>query len=226
MTHMDLSVKTRTKFGKATKSLRKTGVIPAELYGRGIANKHLSVDGKVFTKLFREAGEHTVINLVLEDGTKHPALVHDVERDYLTSNLSHVDFYEVRMDEVITAPIPFEFVGEAPAVKEFAGVFTRVMEDVEVEALPASLPKSFVVDISGLKELNQSIYLKDIKVPAGVKVLVDGETVIATVSAPRAEEEILAPVGEVDLSAVKVESEEKAEARAKDKEAAGDKKAE
>lgn len=216
---MDLAVSNRTKFGKSTKSLRTKGLIPAELYGHGMENKHLEVDGKVFRKVFKEAGENTIINLVLADGKKHPALVTDVQYDFVSSEIQHVDFYEVRMDQKIKAPIPIEFVGEAPAIKEFGGVFTRSMEEVEVEALPADLPQSFTVDISTLKELNQSVYVKDLQVPANVKLLVDSDTVIATITEPRKEEEIVAPVETLDVSKVAVESEEKAKERAVEKEA-------
>jgi len=218
---MDLAVAVRTKFGKATKGLRKEGLVAAELYGHGIPNVHLAVPIKDFQKVFKEAGENTVINLVLEGGKKHPVLIYDVQHDYVSDKIQHVDFYEVRMDEEIKAPIPIEFVGESPAVKNLGGVFIKSMEQVEVEALPAKLPQSFVVDISVLEELNHSIYVKDLKVPAGVKVLVEPETVIASIAEPRKEEEIVAPVEAVDVTAVKVESEEKAKERADEKAASG-----
>ena len=227
---MDLAVKDREKFGKAVKALRREGFIPAELYGHGFENAHLAVNRKEFAKALQEAGESTIIKLKVKseklkvDGEEQSgeekeinALVHDIQKDFLTDEIIHIDFHQVRMDEKIKADVPLEFVGEAPAVKEFGGVLNKTISEVEVEALPGDLPRSFQVDISGLKELNQSIYIKDLKIPKGVEILVAPETVIITVTPP-AEEEKVEEVAPVDLTAVKVESEEKVADRAKEKE--------
>lgn len=228
---MDLSVTTREKFGKAVKTLRSGGFIPAELYGHGVENVHLVVGAKDFLKVFKEAGTNTIVNLLVEpvrgrEGTQRAftsngvdkkgrfALIHDVQKDYLTDNIVHVDFYQVQMSEKIKAKVPLEFLGEAPAVKEKAGVLNRAMLELEVEALPADLPHRLSVDLAALDDLNKSIYVKDIKIPKGVKILIDAETVVATVTPPAAEEEkvVEAPV---DVSAVKVETEEKKAERAR-----------
>ncbi|MBU6500725.1 MAG: 50S ribosomal protein L25 [Patescibacteria group bacterium] len=211
---MDLTVKTREKFGKAVGALRKQGIIPAELYGRGIENVHLNVAAKDFAKLFKEAGSNTVVNIVV-DGKKYPALVHDVSKNYFSGEVDHVDFYAVRMDEKLTAKIPLEFLGDAPAVKDKGGILNKAMYEVEVEALPADLPHSLQVDLSVLDDLNKSIYVKDLKISSKAKIVVDPETVIATVTPPVAEEvKVEEPV---DVSTVKVESEEKKAERAAEK---------
>lgn len=147
---MDLAVKTREKFGKSTKALRKEGFIPAELYGRGFENAHLAISKKDFQKAFEEAGESTIINLLI-GSEKRPALVHDIQKDFLTDEIIHIDFHQVRMDEKITAHVPLEFTGESPAVKEFAGILNKTISEIEVEALPGDLPRHFEVDISILK---------------------------------------------------------------------------
>lgn len=216
MSAIDLTVKEREKVGKGARSLRKAGFILAELYGRGLKNAHLSVNKKEFEKIFKEAGESTVINLLIGED-KRPALVHDIQKDFLTNEIIHIDFHQVRMDEKIKTHIPLEFVGEAPAVREFGGILNKTISEIEVEALPSDLPRHFEVDISSLKELNQSIYVSDLKLPSGVVILVEPKTVIVTVTPPLAEEEKVeeAPV---DLGAVKVEAEEKVVERAKEKE--------
>lgn len=214
---MELTISNRLKLGKAVGALRKEGHIPAVLYGHGLETRSIMVNRKEFEKVFKEAGENTIINLVLDANEKHPALVHEVQRDFISGVVNHIDFYEVRMDEKISAPIPIEIIGESPAVKNLEGVLNHSMDSMEVEALPKDLPQHFTIDISVLVELNQSIYVKDIVVPSGVKVLVDPETVVVTVNEPRKEEE-LAPVEPADVSEVKVESEEKKEERAKEKE--------
>ena len=220
---MDLAVKEREKFGKNLKSLRREGLIPAELYGHGFKNVHLAVDLKDFEKVFAEAGESTVINLLIGgdssrfagEAGKKSALVHDIQKNFLTDEVIHIDFYQVRMDEKIKARIPLEFVGEAPAVREFSGILNKTISEIEVEALPADLPRYFEVDMTKLKELNQSVYVSDLKIPAGVEILIEPKTVIATVTPPLEEEKI--EEAPVDLSAVKVETEEKAAERVKEK---------
>jgi large subunit ribosomal protein L25 len=219
---MDLSVKTREITGKKVRALRREGLVPAELYGHGFKNVHLTVPVKDFSKVLKEAGTSTVVTLVLASPTaptgaaKHPAIIHEVKRDYLTGDIEHIDFYQVRMDEKITAKVPVEFIGEAPAIKAFAAVINKSISEIEVEALPANLPHNLIVDLSTLTELNQSIYIRDIIVPKGVEILVDPETAVATATPPAAEEIVEAPV--VDVADVKVESEEKKAERAAQKE--------
>jgi large subunit ribosomal protein L25 len=203
---MKLNVETREKLGKGVQALRKKGQIPAELYGRGLENMHLLVDAREFKKLYKEAGENTILSLMV-GGKEHKALIHDVQRDAVEGNVHHIDFHEVRMDEVIHARVPIELVGEAPAIKEQGGILNRTMTEIEVEALPSDLPHSLEVDITNLKELNQSVYVKDLTLPKGVKIDVDPETVIVSIAAPMKEE--VAPVAPVDVADVKVETEEK-----------------
>lgn len=203
---MELNTLSRDILGKANKGLRNDGKIPAEFYGHGMQNQTVVVDRKEFQKVYKEAGENTVITLVLE-GKKQPCLVHDVQHHPVSGEIIHVDFYGVRMDEKLRTMVPIEFTGEAPAVKEKGAVINKAVAEIEVEALPNDLPHKLTVDLSGLIELNQSIYVKDIAVPKNVKVLIDPETAVVTATEPAPEEEI-APVV-TDVSEVKVETEEK-----------------
>lgn len=205
---MELSVQKREKLGKAVKALRREGLIPAELYGHGIENLHLAVPAKDFLRVLKDAGTSTIVNLLI--GTeKRPAIIHEVGRNYLTGEVDHIDFYQVRMDEKIKAKIPLEFLGIAPAVKDKGGILNKSVSEIEVEALPGDLPHRLEIDLSVLSELNQSIYVKDIAVPKGVKVLVDPETPVLTVTEPLPEEVVAAAPAPVDVGAVKVETEEK-----------------
>jgi large subunit ribosomal protein L25 len=208
---MDLAVKTREKLGKGVKVLRKEGLIPAELYGHGLANIHLSVPAKDFAKVFKAAGKSTLVTLLI-DKDKKSAIIHNVSRDALSGDVAHVDFYQVRMDEKIKAKVPLEFLHDAPAVKEKGAVINKSMTTIEVEALPQDLPHSLSIDLSVLDDLNKSIYVSDLKLPKGVKVLIGGETAIATATPPAPEEVVVAPV--LDVAEVKVETEEKKAERA------------
>jgi len=212
---IELQAEKRDKFKKATQALRAAGLVPAELYGHGLENKHISVNLKDFEKTLQAAGENTVINLFLE-GKKHSAIIHHVQKNFVSGEVEHVDFYEVKMDEVIRVHVPVELAGEAPAVRELHGFLNQSAQEVEVEALPAKVPAKFVLDVSTLSELNQSLYVKDIAdVPADVKIIPAPETVIVSVMPPKAEEEAPAPVS--DVSAVKVEGEEKRAERESEK---------
>jgi large subunit ribosomal protein L25 len=211
--HMDLAVKPREIVGKKVRALRREGLVPAELYGHGLKNLHLTVPMKEFNKVLKEAGTTTVVTLVLNT-EKKPAIIHEVKRDYLTGEVEHVDFYQVRMDEKMTAKVPVEFIGEAPAIKAFGAIINKSMSEIEVEALPQNLPHGLVVDLSSLDELHKSIYVRDIKVPKGVEILVDMETAVATATPPIEEEVVETPV---DVADVKVESEEKKAERAAEK---------
>ena len=219
---MELAVQTREMDGKKAKALRKEGLVPAELYGHGVPNMHLSVPVKDFTKILKQAGTSTVVTLVVGK-EKKPVIIHEVTQDFVTGNVAHVDFYQVKMNEKMTAKVPVEFVGIAPAVKEKQAVINKSIFEIEIEALPADLPHSLAVDLSVLDDLHKSIYIKDIRMPKGVHVLADLEAAVATAMPPvKEEEKVEVPV---DVSEVKVESEEKKAERAAEKgEASAEKK--
>lgn len=207
---MELKAEKREILGGKVNALRKEGFIPAELYGHGKENVHLTVNGKEFAKVLKEAGESTVITLVIGK-EKTPALIHDVNIDPISDAVLHVDFYAVNMNEEIDAEVQFEFVGEAMAVKTQGGVLVKSMHEIEVRALPANLPHSIEVDLSVLDNIHDSIHVKDLKVKSGVKLLAEPDAVIATIIEQETEEEVAGPVSVAD---VKVEGEEKKEKEA------------
>jgi large subunit ribosomal protein L25 len=200
-----LKAEKRDILGKKTESLRQAGIVPAELYGHNSENLHLAVSAKDFRNIFKEAGGNVIVNLEI-DGVKYPVLINDTSVDPLSGEFKSIDFYEVRMDEEIISSIPLEFIGVSPAVKDLDGIFVKAMDEVEVEALPANLPKSIEIDIAGLTELGQSLFVKDIIVSGEFKIVVDPDTVIATVSEPKEEEVEVAPA---TVESVVVETEEK-----------------
>ena len=177
----ELKAQKRDIFGKNVKNLLNQGTIPAEVYGSGKENIHVSILASEFKTIFGQAGESSIINLTI-DGKTYPVLVHDVQKDSLGNNFIHIDFYQVRMDKKITTHVPLHFEGEAPAVKEKGGVLVKSVEKLEVEALPADLPSSLTVGLSSLDDLHKSVHIKDISVPSGVRILADPETVVATIT--------------------------------------------
>ncbi len=179
----------RIMTGKSVQKLRRSGKIPAVLYGAGENVLLLEVVERDFEKVFRQAGESSLVDL--EIGTeKKNVLIHDVAFDPLSNQPLHIDFLVVRMDKPIKTEIQLVFEGEAPAVKNLGGVFVKVMREIEVEALPRDLPHDIKIDISNLQNLEDHITVADLKLPAGVTVTQKPEEVIALVEAPRAEEEV------------------------------------
>lgn len=216
---MDLAVQKREILGKKTRSLRATGLVPAELYGRGVENVHVMVPIREFAKVYRAAGENTVVNLDVA-GKKTPVLIHDVKYHPVTDEIESVDFYQVRLDEKLRTKVPVEFTGESAAVKHQSGVLIKALQEIEVEALPRDVPHSFVVDLSVLAELEQSVYVRDLKIPAEVKIFAAMDTVVATVKPQMTEEQAkaLEEAAVPSVESVKVETEEKVAERAAEKE--------
>jgi large subunit ribosomal protein L25 len=218
MTDMDLQAEIRTDLGKAAaKGLRKKGLTLGEVYGHGAANVHVSIPAKDFLKILKAAGETSVITLHAGD-EKIPAMIQDVVRDSLSGVVSHADFRRVNMNEKIFANVPVEFVGQSSAVKG-GGVLVKAVSEIEVEALPAHMPRTIVIDLALLTEIGQSLHVKDAVMGAGVRANVilhmAPEAVVATVIAPRSDEEQMGDARTVED--VKVETEEAKAARDKEK---------
>lgn len=212
---LELQTEKREIFGKKLKPFRKQGKLPAVLYGPKEKSQPLFVSLKDFKKLWKEAGESTVIQLNLEKSRKE-VLIQDVAMDPIKDEPVHVDFYAVQMDKPIEASIALIFEGVSLAVKNLGGVLVKVMHEIKVEALPKNLPHELVVDISKLEKFEDKILAKDIVLPEGVKLIADPEEVIALVEEPR-EEEIAPPAeekiafGEIEVAGAK-EKEEKEKA--------------
>ena len=203
---MELIAQKRNIFGKSVSRLRKNDLIPAELYGHGVENIHLSLPKKEFSEVFKRTGENEIINLAIDD-KKIPVLIHETQVNSLTDEVIHVDLYQIKMTEKITVNVPLEFINDAPAVKEKDGVLVKAMHEIKIEALPGNLCHSIKVDLSSLDDIGKSIYVNNLFIPSEVKVLVDPKTVVATI-AEKAEEEV-APAEEVKIEEIVTEAEEK-----------------
>ncbi len=216
---IELKAENREQFGRAVKALREKGLIPAELYGHGLANMHLSVPQKDFIKVFKKAGESTMINLMVGD-KKHPVMIHHVAVDPVTDEVIAIDFYQVRLDEKIQIKVPVVYIGEASAVKEKQGVLVKAMNEIKVEALPTDIPRTIEVNLALLTDIGVDLHISDLKLPNNIRVLEDPTFVIATVTARMTEEEEAKLAAAADVNEIKTEGEEKkAEREAKASEA-------
>ena len=189
------------------KALRETGKIPAVFYGFKRDVTSLSVDKKEFISVLKEAGETSTITVKTPNGDFN-AMIHDVQVDPIKGEVTHVDFLSVDMNKAIEVEVPLEFIGESEAVKE-GGVLVKVMHELSVESLPASIPQHIEVDLSKLKTIDDIITLGDLKLPTGVKfVEEDMSVVVASVTSQQ--EEVETPT-EINLDAIEVEKKGKKE---------------
>lgn len=189
------------------KTVRAEGKVPGVVYGPKQEPVSISVDAFTLERLVREAGESTIITL---EGLAQPVevLIHGVEFDAKRSAVAHVDFYAIERGKELTTNVALEFIGEAPVVKTGATP-NKILHEVEVTCRPSDLPSEIVVDLSVLADEEAVIYVKDLVVPAGVKIENDAEEIVVTVSVARTEE--VDETAEVDMGAIEVETKGKEE---------------
>ncbi len=219
MTTPTLAASPRTHAGRKTYHLRNEGIIPAVVYGTGMEPKNIQVDRALFTRLFKTAGESTLVELALDGGAPLHVLIQDVQLDPLRDEFTHADFRVVDMTKKIEAEVKLHFIGESAAVKAMGGTLVRPVEEVRVRALPKDLVSFIEVDLSKLATFEDAIHLKDLVVPPGVEFMDDLDSTVALVAAPRSEEELadLNKAVEIDVTAV-----EKVEKKKGEDEAAAD----
>ena len=221
--------RTQTRRG-GVKKLRDSGRVPAVIYGREVKPQNLEISAKEIGDLIlHSVSENLLVDLSVENDarSKRLALVQEIQHHPLDGRLLHVDLHEVAENEKVTIMVPVETVGEAIGVKTGGGVLEHVLFKIRVRSLPKDLPEQIVVDVSHL-ELNKSIHLSDLKMPAGVEVLGDKNVPVVSVALPRTEEEETAATatgeavaaGDVEMIKEKKEEGEEGEAAKGEKGAA------
>ncbi len=189
MEQIELRVQNRSLVGKKTKRLRRSGLIPAILYGPRTEPISLQVKERDLRLALNRAGTNHLIVLTLDEAdAPRMTLAREVQRDVVTHSLLHVDFYEVVMTEKITADIPITLVGESPIVARNAGLLVRGIDSVQVQCLPSQLLESIVVDVSVLEELEQAVLVEDLEVDEFIEILTNPEEVMVKVLPLRLEE--------------------------------------
>jgi len=185
MEHIELKVSPREKLTKGgLNKARKSGKIPAQLYGKETAPMSVFLEGQDFIDVAKHITESMIIDLNL-DGKKYPALMKEIQRETLSSKIVHIDFNIIERGQKLHVKVPLHLVGVAKGVRE-GGILEHAIHEIEVECEPDALPEKIEVDISGL-EANHALHLRDISIPKGVKLLTGLETVIAIIKFARAE---------------------------------------
>ena len=187
---MELNANLRQLTGNHAKILRSEFLIPAVVYGLGNPSINLEVGYNEFVKVFREAGENTLVNLNF-DGKSKKVLVKDIQKDPVSGRVIHASFLEVNLKVKIKAMIPVVVTGdeEAPVLKSGTGILNLIKQEIEVEALPADLPHSFTVDVSSLENIGDEIKVSALNFDRSKVELVDltEEDLILNIDAPQEE---------------------------------------
>jgi len=204
MSEVVLNAVKREITGKKVQQLRREGKLPAVLYGHIAKSIPITLDAKEASAILSNLSSSSLVTIDVE-GEKHSALVRDKDRDFIKGNLLHVDFHVVSLTEKIKANVSIEQIGVSPAVNDFSGVVVTEQFSVEVESLPGDLPEKIVIDLSTLKQIGDSIYVRDLDVPPNVEILQDPDDVVVLISSVvmEIEEEVEEEVegeSEVDLS--------------------------
>ncbi len=194
-------------------ALRAAGKIPAIIYGQGVKNSiAISIDREAFKKAWQAAGSSTAVTIT-GFGDSVDAIIHDYQIDPTTDIVIHADFLALDKNTKVTVQVHFEFVGESPAAKSGLGILEKPLHEIEVEALPANLPKSIIVDLSSLTDLGSAIHVKDLSIPSGVEIKGhEAEDVVAVISAIKEESE--EPSAPIDFASIEVEKKGKKEEEA------------
>ena len=203
-----LDITKRENIGKASKR-RENGNMPAVFYGRKEESTPISLSQKVFEKVWKTAGESSVI-LLKGVGDEKEALIHTVDFHPVSGEPRHVDFYIIEKGKKVTVSVPLEFIGEAPAVKELSGILVKVMHELEIEVLPKELPQQIEIDISKLKDFDSRILVSDIALPESATPTASLDEVTALVTEASVVEEE-APTEAPDFSDIEVEKKGKKE---------------
>jgi len=209
----------RMVLGKKTRFLRRQRITPAHLYGRGVSSVALQCDTDELVNLVAHAGKTRLINLEVDGEKPKSVFVREIQRDVITRELLHIDFYQVKRTEKIAVDVPIVLVGEAPALKFKGRMLVHGINSLSVECLPTNVPPQIDIDITQLEEVEQAIHVKDIVLDPEITVHADPEQLVAKISKVMVKEEVeeVAKVEEEALAEEEGEATAEAEAPAEEK---------
>lgn len=218
-----LKAEKRTIEGRKVKNLRKSGILPGNVYGKKVKSESVQVVLKDFENIYKEVGETGLLTLNVEDKDK-PVLIHNLQVHPISGEPLHVDFLQVDLKEKVEADIPVEISGESPAEKQGVGTVVQYINEIKVEALPTDLPEKFIVDVSNLSEVDQSITVADLSYDKSkVEIKTSPEEIVTKVEPPQKEEVVEAPAPvEGEVPAEGAASEQTAESTSENQENPGE----
>ena len=180
----ELTVNSREVLGKKVKVLRRQGVTPANIFGRGVESTAIQVSTDELRHVLRSAGRNEIVYLKLAGDEPRPTFVKHVQHHPIADNILHVDFLQISLKERVRIDVPVHIIGLAPAVDRYGGILTLGLDHITVEALPTDVPSAVEADVSSLEEVDSAFHVGDLQIPEGVMLLTDPEQVVAKVSPP------------------------------------------
>ncbi|HSK93732.1 MAG TPA: 50S ribosomal protein L25 [Candidatus Angelobacter sp.] len=188
---LELTLDAREAQGKANKRLRREGLVPGVVYGKGQDSTPVQVDAKTFETLYRSAGKTSVVKFRLPGASRATSgFIKDVQRNPLTGRPIHVDYLLVNLKQEMEVDVPLVFTGEAPAVEETGGTLLHQLSTLRVKALPNDIPHEVEVNVSTLVSLDVAIHVRDLSLNRDlITVMTDPDTMVAAVVPPRVEVE-------------------------------------
>ncbi len=184
-----LSAKPRSHVGRnSIKQLRSRGVVPANIYGPKTQPSNLEIGARDIKQLLAHAvGENILVELEIDNGgklSKHLSLIQEVQHHAVRGDVLHVDFLEVSMNELLHTEVAVEPFGDAVGVKSYGGLLEQLLRHITIECLPKDLPECIRVDVSKLG-IGDSLHLRDLALPAGVKATGDADLTVFLVAEPK-----------------------------------------
>jgi len=167
--NITLALTPRSVHKKKVRALRREGIIPAVVYGRGFDSTMVQVRLKDFENAYKQTRGTAIINAGIE-GKKLPVLIHAIQRDSLNENILHVDFLKVDLRHEVTVDVPLVFVGTSPAEKEGEGKIGQESTSISLRCLPTNIPSEIEVDVSAIVDKHDVIHSSDLKLPEGVSL--------------------------------------------------------
>lgn len=185
MTETILNATTGRETGSpATRRLRAEGRVPGVVYGQGMEALSISVDRRELRgAVSGSAGLNTILDLTI-DGKMYPSIIKDVQRHPVRLNIAHLDFIQVNLNEAIVVQVPIHLSGEAKEVEANGGLIDQIMTEVDVSTTPRNIPDEIVFDVSEM-DMDSTITVSDLAMPAGVTAITDPDSAVVTVSVMR-----------------------------------------
>jgi len=203
----------REIYGKKSRFLRRAGITPAHIFGHGVESLSLQCETAELQRVLAQAGTTSLIDIDIKSEKKpRKVFIREVQRDALSGQLLHVDFYQVKLTEKMSADIPIVLVGEAPATKSKDNIIEQTLSLVEVSSLPEKIPHRIEVDISSLKQAGDAIHVRDLVLDKDITINADPDQLLVKVSqikiAVEKEAAAAAPAPEAEVKTVAEEAKE------------------
>lgn len=181
-----ISATPRSVLGKKVKQLRRQGILPANVYGRGLESAAVQIDSREFGNTIKTSGVRTMFELAVEgEGAPRYVVIRGLTRKGGTGDPIHVDFFQVDLNRPITTSVAVRVEGVAPAVRDLAGTLVHSLDLVLIRCTPLNIPEALVADVSVLTSFDVTLTVGDLTAPEGVEILTDPSVAVAIVAAPR-----------------------------------------